>query len=294
MADEDVPDSAPDAFSLIGNETRAAILETLAAPTGEGPWEVLGFSALRERAAPGMDTSQFNYHLQQLVGRFVDHREDGYRATAAGVTLYREIASGRYTRTADFDAHGAGFDCHFCGAAVEVAHEDEALTIRCPDCEHEYVRWTFPPSVFDDEALLDRVDTVVRAESAVATDGVCPRCHHPMDRSLVPAEETYAHDGSDLAVQVEAACPHCGAKRFTSVGTLLLFDAGVISFAFERGLDVTATPLWELPFVATDESLSVRSRDPWEVAVALSLAGETLEVVVDESAQVVDRTVKSE
>ena len=55
-----------DAFALIGNETRLAILEALWA-ADERP---VSFSELR-RAVGMRDSAQFNYHLQKLTGHFV-------------------------------------------------------------------------------------------------------------------------------------------------------------------------------------------------------------------------------
>jgi hypothetical protein len=54
-------------------------------------------------------------------------------------------------------------------------------------------------------------------------------------------------------------------------------------------VDVTDTPIWELEFAATDRYTTVASRDPWRVTVAVGFADETLELVVDESVEVVER-----
>ena len=88
-----------DAFALVGNETRAEILRVL----GEEPWAGLSFSELRSRVDPDLDSGQFNYHLQQLVGQFVRHTDDGYEMRPAGVTLYRTIRAGIFSRTATVD-----------------------------------------------------------------------------------------------------------------------------------------------------------------------------------------------
>ena len=293
MSEDSVRSTPEDAFSLIGNEVRAAIVETLAAPEDEGPWKELSFSTLRERVDPEMDTGQFNYHLQQLVGTFVQRTEDGYQITATGVHLYRTIASGRYTRSETIEPFDAGFDCHFCGARVEGFYEDDQFHIECPDCAHTYVHTIVPPSVIDDEdELLRRIDRITREEARLAADRVCPRCLHRLDVGFIRAEDSYFHEGEHLDVQVRATCPHCGASRTMSVGTALLDEAALVSFAHEHGLDVTDVPIWELAFASTDRTVSVRSRDPWEVALSLSLDGETLELVVDDTLSVLETTVR--
>lgn len=82
------------ALGLLGNQVRAEILWALSEARGEDGPPALSFSDLRERVADRrearaheardpdppdpIDSSQFNYYLQQLVGHFVERRgEDG-------------------------------------------------------------------------------------------------------------------------------------------------------------------------------------------------------------------------
>jgi len=68
--------SPEETLSLIGNEVRAEILWALSdARGGVGSPPVLSFSELRSRVDADVDSSQFNYHLQQLVGHFVERRQ---------------------------------------------------------------------------------------------------------------------------------------------------------------------------------------------------------------------------
>lgn len=76
---------------------------------------------------------------------------------------------------------------------------------------------------------------------------------------------------------------------FMSVGDALLGDPDLISFCRERGVDMTKTPMWELEFAATDRHVPIRSTDPWEVALELTLDNETLELVVDDDLNVIER-----
>lgn len=74
---ECVGESSPvEAFSLLANEDRLAILDALvrAHRRGETP---LSFSALRERVGIG-DSGRFAYHLRELTGHFVARSSDGY------------------------------------------------------------------------------------------------------------------------------------------------------------------------------------------------------------------------
>lgn len=63
--------SPDDAFGLLGNETRLAILQAL----GDAA-DPLSFSELRDRVWVS-DSGQFNYHLDQLTGPFVGQTDEG-------------------------------------------------------------------------------------------------------------------------------------------------------------------------------------------------------------------------
>jgi DNA-binding transcriptional ArsR family regulator len=91
--------TAEDAFALIGNETRAEILRVL----GQDAHSAFSFSELRSRLNPDIDSSQFNYHLRQFVGHFVEQTNDGYQVRPRGRTLYRMIRAGTFTRHKSFD-----------------------------------------------------------------------------------------------------------------------------------------------------------------------------------------------
>lgn len=291
MAEEHTDSAPQDAFALLGNEVRASILRTLAAPEDEGPWKELGFAELHRRVDPGMDSSQFNYHLQQLVDHYVRSTEDGYQISPAGVKLYRTIVAGTFTREATIEPFEAGFECHFCGAAVEGSYEDDQFQVVCPECGHVYASNIVPPSVVEEgEAMLHRVDQFTRHELQIAAKKVCPTCLNEMDADLVPTEEMYFTSNDEVDVMARLSCDHCGSKRFMTVGTALLTETSLIAFAHDHGVDVNATPIWELEFASTDRHVDVRSRDPWEVALSLTLDGETLELVVDDDLEVIEET----
>jgi hypothetical protein len=82
------------AFSVVGNETRLAILEAL----WQADADVVRFSRLRE-AVGVRDSAQFNYHLQELVGQFVAGGEDGYELKYAGKAVVRALLAASSRRT---------------------------------------------------------------------------------------------------------------------------------------------------------------------------------------------------
>jgi DNA-binding transcriptional ArsR family regulator len=73
-------DEPADAFALLADETRVAILRALAESWNEAGFGAaygLSFSELRERVGV-RDSSRFNYHLQRLTGRFARKTDEGY------------------------------------------------------------------------------------------------------------------------------------------------------------------------------------------------------------------------
>jgi DNA-binding transcriptional ArsR family regulator len=290
MTEEDTTEAegltAEDAFALVGNELRAEILRVL----GEVPHEGLSFSELRSRVDEDVDSGQFNYHLQKLVGPFVEDTDDGYVLRAPGLSLYRAIQSGAFNRERSVGPFGAGFDCYFCATPVEASYEDGSFRLTCPGCDHLFASTMLPPSAVEGETaeLLARVDQYNRHRMLLASRGVCPVCVNPLDLEFVPPEEVWSEGSERLEVFVHRACPHCGRSQYMTVGLALLYHPALISFFYDHGVDLTAVNHWELEFVLSDNHTTVRSRDPWEVELSVTRDGETLELVVDETLNVVE------
>ena len=290
MTEEDTTEAegltAEDAFALVGNELRAEILRVL----GEVPHEGLSFSELRSRVDEDVDSGQFNYHLQKLVGPFVEDTDDGYVLRAPGLSLYRAIQSGAFNRERSVGPFGAGFDCYFCATPVEASYEDGSFRLMCPGCDHLFASTMLPPSAVEGETaeLLARVDQYNRHRMLLASRGVCPVCVNPLDLEFVPPEEVWSEGSERLEVFVHRSCPHCGRSQHMTVGLALLYHPALISFFYDHGVDLTAVNHWELEFVLSDNYTTVRSRDPWEVELSVTLDDEALELVVDEELNVLE------
>lgn len=286
MPDDTGTDADPEsAFALIGNETRAAIVRAL----GERPYEGVSFSDLRAEVDPEMDSGQFNYHLSQLTGQFVDRGEDGYTLRAAGLALYRLIRAGTVNRRATVDPFEIGLDCYFCGAPVEGEYADGTFDLTCPGCDHVYAHTQLPPSAVetgDSDDLLERVDQYNRHEMLAYARGVCPTCVSPLETEFVPGEDVWSEGSERFDVFVAADCGNCGASRYMSVGLTVLYRPAVVSFFDDHGVDVTSRPHWEFEWAMTDRALTVRSTDPWAVVLTIAHDGETLELAVDEDLSV--------
>ena len=304
MASDDRPSSddrpasadAPvsEAFELVGDEIRAGIVRVLGDDAGrESPWRPVSFSELRSRVDSDIDSAQFNYHLQKLVGQFVAKNDDGYRLRPAGMKLYRAVRAGSFTREVSLDPFPVGLDCYNCGGAVEASYDDGIFEVACPACGRIYEHTMVPPSAVegaDERELLARVDQYNRHRTLAESRGVCRICANALGVELLEPEETPMTDAGQLDVVVHRPCDHCGTRPYMSVGTALLYDSDLVAFCREHGFDVTETPRWELEFAMTDRYLTVRSTDPWEVAFEIALDGDSLELVVDGDLNVVERT----
>ncbi|WP_232702514.1 DUF7351 domain-containing protein [Halobacterium wangiae] len=314
------------ALGLLGNDVRAEILWALSEARGEDGPPALSFSELRERVAErreararaardpdppeSLDSSQFNYHLQQLVGHFVERRGedgtaesqlvpamagdhgDGYALRPEGTTLTRTVRSMTFTDEATRDSLDVGLDCYFCETAVETAYGNGICKVQCPDCEYLYDYNLTPPGVVadSDAKTLSRVARYNRHVRLAFADGVCPYCASDVGHSFKDPAET-GYPGRDRrTVLLHRQCGHCGNMDNLTLGEFLLGDPELVAFCHEHGVDVRSTPIWDLAFAATDQSVTVRSRDPWELALEVRLDGDTLELVVDDELSVVERT----
>ncbi len=80
------PAAVSDALELLSDETRLAVVLELAAAEAVPDGDPVSFSTLRERVGV-RDSGRFNYHLDRLRERFVEHGADGYRLTPQGVAV---------------------------------------------------------------------------------------------------------------------------------------------------------------------------------------------------------------
>jgi ribosomal protein L37AE/L43A len=282
------PAAVKETFATIGNETRAEILRIL----GEEAHATLSFSELRSRMAGDIDSGQFNYHLQQLQGTFIDHTDDGYTLRPEGVTLYRLIRAGSFTQEVQLEPFRAGFDCYFCESAVEARYETGIFELVCPNCEYTFGRARLPPNAVDSESpheALSSIDQYLRQNVLALSKGVCPYCVNRLDTSFVLGADVRMESVDDSHVFVEYDCDHCGNGHYLSVGLSLLYDSSLIAFFEDHGVDITSVPHWELRFAITDEAVTVRETDPWEVSFEVTRDDETLVLVIDDDLTVIER-----
>jgi DNA-binding transcriptional ArsR family regulator len=282
MTEADSPNPA-DVFGVVADETRMTILRALAEAPYEEYEDTLTFSELREHAGV-RDSGQFNYHLDTLVGQFVERTDDGYSLTYPGELLYRTVIAGLFTRQAELEPRTIDSDCFDCGAPLEMEYDGTVLHVTCSDCDREYMGVEFPPSAVEsrDDDRLETFNQWVRHHILLMNRDVCVWCAGPM-----PGDVCY-RDEADETPHVMRNCEHCGGFMWTTLGEVVLNHPAVVSFFYDRGVDVTSQPLWELEFVVSDDAVEVRSEDPWELAVTIACEGDEMQALLDGDAEVVE------
>lgn len=286
-----------DAFALLGDETRLAIVRTLAEWSTEKPPT---FAELR-RAVGVDDPGRFNYHLGRLRGHFLVKDGESYRTTYAGEKVYEALATGTFTERVDERSGPVDHDCPLCGAAMEARYADGSLSMSCPTHD-EVVRVTLPPRAAagrDLSGLVRLADLEARRMHNHLTEGVCPRCWATLSEPIYTAEvpATWAaadEDGdgseSNSAVMVRFDCENCGTSLGSSTELFLSMTADGVAFFADHGVDALEREVLSLPSEFDHSESRLRRDESGEVTgvtVAVSLDGETLTAELDERAGLV-------
>ncbi|MFC6837598.1 winged helix-turn-helix domain-containing protein [Halomarina ordinaria] len=205
-----------EAFALLGNETRLAVLRTIwsEADHGEaGRDGVLPFSAIRE--ALGVDSGNLNYHLDRLVGTFIERVDGGYRLRQAGKNVVRAVVAGTITADPSYGPVGVDTACPRCGSRLETRYRREYLYAVCSACsgglrshaDHPEgtLGWLrVPPAGLRGRTPQEVLDAAHRRFShmtAAMLDGVCPTCAGTVSPTLSVCSD-HRFDGEEL-------CPAC-------------------------------------------------------------------------------------
>lgn len=305
---------AASAFKALAHETRLAILlalwEAYDPPAADG---TLSFTELCDRVGVA-DTGRFNYHLDPLVGRYVDATEEGYTLRRAGYSIVQTVLGGTGIEDATLEPRAIDMACPYCGAPTAVGFDDQVLYQVCTDCVGSLGRTEEGWSIdldddlggllgffrFDPNGVADRdaggllEATVVKGITAIftAVGGVCPSCSGVVEGAVDVCDD---HDASDASVcstcrrryRIRAMnrCTTCKERFGFPPAWGLVTHPAVVSFYYDRGVrvgDVTdpgnVLRTYELVNEAT---ATVRTRDPLEVAVTFAHDDAAIRLVVD-------------
>lgn len=288
-------------FSLLSNNTRVEILRAL--------WEAddheATFSELRQ--AVGMrDSGQFNYHLNELVGRFISSTEGGYELMQAGMRINGAIEAGAYTAEGLIDPIALTEPCPPCGGDRTLRYEDETVRVECDSCPVG-IRIGVPPAVFagyDREAIPRVASQYLQTTAYHITNGFCSFCDGPVTPTVGPAvaidtdedvsaedsDRDTAHRGAEWLENIpliQYTCHQCGAEPTFGLTQALIHHPAVVSFYHNRGIDVRDHSM--LDFTGGDpDHQAVQSRNPFRGSVTYECDGDALTLTVDETLTVVE------
>lgn len=274
---------AADAFGAVGNKHRVAILQALMIAYREDETP-LAYSTLFSRVEL-QDSGQFNYHLQQLTGRFVSDEEEGYALTYAGRTVVSAIASGTLDDSASLDPEPVEGTCYTCGeTALVLRYPGAQVRVTCSACDEELVHIDFPPAGVADRSadeLKHAFDRWERSWRSLASSGVCPECSGRMVGELGRTEVTTT--AGDVSIRAILRCEQCWATGYLTPGMLVLDHPAVVSFFWDRGIDIRERPLWEHEWLLADEYLTVVEEDPFRIRLDIPAEDGTLSLTIDDS-----------
>ncbi|MFC6993577.1 winged helix-turn-helix domain-containing protein [Haladaptatus sp. GCM10025707] len=290
-----------EAFKIIGNETRLAILQELLAAKNRP----LTFTELRKRV--GMrDGSQFNYHLGKLVPNFAERTAEGFHINQAGAQVVRAITAGSFTDNPTIPPFPVDGTCVACGGGLSARYEEELALVNCVDCNLLHYLSVFSPGGLVGRTpaeVLAASDRRIRASYFLSMSGVCPGCTGTNRRTVLGPTDPLPADILHVKIPetmdaihgpgVVYECEHCDVWYYLTMGETLLFEPAVVEFFRDHGRDLFAEPLWTLPWcvpASSREYATIVTTDPLRVTVRILLDDETLAVTIDEKLQVEDTT----
>jgi len=279
-----VDEGQVDALAALGNEHRLAILLALGDRERETRVDryELSFTDLYE-AVDVESTSQFSYHLSQLVGRFVAETDDGYHLTYSGDRIVRAVRSGVYESTVEFDTVAVEGVCPACGAAsLEARLADERFVVRCTACERRLLSDSFPRSQAADRTPTEVVESFgyrIWSTYVLTRGDVCPECYGRTSRRVDSHESN-----SETLYTFASLCETCDFTIHLPIEVPVVFHPVAMEFMWRHAVSVLDAPLWHLfaLFASTDWTTDVRSTDPLEARFLIALDGDELELAMDE------------
>ena len=296
------------AFAVLGNDTRMEILRILGEST-----RPMSFSELRDRT--GMrDPGQFNYHLNRLLGHFVDQTDNGYALRRSGERIVMAVLSGAVTDDPELERTLTDLPCWYCGAPIEVSYRQERATAHCTRCEGAYGNTVgpdersrlgymyLPPAGVNGrtpgEIYLAALTWRSRDILAWANE-ICPYCSAPLENDVQLCEDHDAKDGlceqcdRRYGVTFQSDCTNCIFSMNAMFAVYLLGHVDLRAFLLEHGFDPFApTPDQYAALFPYEEE--VRRTDPFEARFTFTVDGDQLTLVVDHDLNVVAVNVVTE
>lgn len=308
-----------DAFTVLGNETRIAILQALGAAD-----EPLSFTDLRSRVGVRQG-GEFNYHLDRVIGHFVEKSDDGYLLRQPGRRVVQAVLSGAVTDDPSLERTELDRHCWWCGSPIEMSYHEERVDLFCTGCEGTYgdVGARRPrPTAQRDRAIPSNLGylgnlllppagvTTRTAEEAYRTawvwemveyiaisNDICPRCSGSIDTSVHVCERHDTADGicqncgNQSAIDLHVRCRNCVFRNRVFFVHTLYDDLEFLTFLATNGV----SPLRAESIVRMAHSIvpfgeEVVSTDPFEARFTFTVGGNSITLTVDGDLNVVSVT----
>jgi len=280
-----------DAFDILGHELRLSIVETLGARQRANSWSPvpMEFEELR-RAVGSQDSGRFNYHLDKLLGTYLDRTDAGYVLTPAGFEVSSAILRGSYADVSAGPVEGPiDGECPVCAADVTGVYEDGLFRIVCPEHGNVFSN-TVPPAVAigrDIDAIHAAAGRDIGQMFEQARDGVCPECSGHIEMTIPAGEQRHDEHtaaDSDSTVFADFECRRCRLVFDAELHWLAFDHPAVVAFYHDHGIDIR--PRHHI--YPGDTSHAVVSEEPLRARIAFHVDDERLEVVLDEEGRVVE------
>lgn len=306
---------AIDAFKRLANETRLGILLALWEAYDPHADDALSYSAILDRVDV-RDSGQFSYHLNQLLGVFIEQTDDGYQLRNSGLKIVQTVLSGAGLEEESLEPTEIVLSCHRCGAPVELSYDSEYLYHVCTECEGNtgdnatedrpvgtLMRWDFNPSGLANRTTSDIfVAGVIKAlrDFGLLVRGLCPQCTGTVDGSLEICDDHHTAVGATCTVcgtpdeiRVRYECAVCKYGDSYPVDAVIYDHPAVIAFCYENDIEHTfdleepeaCARLWEHISARTHELLS---RDPLRIRITVPGDCESLGLTLDAELDVID------
>ena len=319
--DESSPLSPNDAFAILANETRFAIVQTL--------WELydpddpanvvkfsdlydgdnaVAFSELYERVGYD-DTGNFSYHLEQLTDHFVRRTDTGYELTEAGFEIARAIVAGTVRERPRIDAAEIDATCPRCDAPVVVDYEDHHLSASCSRCPGIWQNSTgedgvlftlpFPPTGLSDRTPEEAFHATLafnlnRIQSFIT--GICPDCSSDVVESIDVCETHEPGDRGGCSqcnrqhrIEVAEVCHQCKSVSRGPLTIAILAHPAVTAFYHDHGIEHQFAS-WETFRRAQTVEEEILAEDPLCISLTIPCGDEELQLCLDDELDVVEVT----
>lgn len=283
------------AFERLAHEHRLETLLVLA-ETGELPFEEL------RREVGADDPGGFNYHLQRLVGLFVEKADDLYRLTPAGNRVVGAVLSGAFSSDLAGGTVETDGACPRCDAGLSLSMEQSWVSLHCQDCDFRYNRIGIPPralSGHEPSSIYPLIDRWVKRWITTATFGFCPRCDGQMGRTVLMADDPEDWGGSvpgwieELPVEavVQFDCRRCDEERYAHVASVAALHPVIAGFHYDHGIDIRSEPLFDLEWLSLGVA-EITNREPLRVEVSGNIGDADFEARFDRTFSLVDSTTR--